>query len=191
MFSGQKHPPGKAVVPASATACRAVGLQIRLQPQRGWLKAGLRPTRAPKSQTGGSQCARCAARDDACPLTVAASFWRPPPSRPRVWPPLSWERGIREWPVLQKLGSCEQSYTDADARSAHTHQYRALPSHQPPTHECPRALAGLVWLATVQRCVEPPALGGSTHFGRLSWRPRARDVTRPPSSSRGRRRCCA
>jgi hypothetical protein len=39
---------------------------------------------------------------------------------------------------------CEQSYTDADARSAHTHQYRALPSHQPPTHECPRALAGLV-----------------------------------------------
>ena len=115
MFSGQKHPPGKAVVPASATACRAVGLQIRLQPQRGWLKAGLRPTRAPKSQTGGSQCARCAARDDACPLTVAASFWRPPPSRPRVWPPLSWERGIREWPVLQKLGSCEQSYTDADA----------------------------------------------------------------------------
>jgi hypothetical protein len=43
-----------------------------------------------------------------------------------------------------EIGRCEQSYTDADARSAHTHQYRALPSHQPPTHECPRALAGLV-----------------------------------------------
>src|SRR5689334_25254814 len=43
-----------------------------------------------------------------------------------------------------EIGRCEQSYTDADARSAHTHQYRALPSHQTPTHECPRALAGLV-----------------------------------------------
>src|SRR4051794_37160717 len=43
-----------------------------------------------------------------------------------------------------EIGRCEQSYTDADARSAHTHQFRALPSHQPPTHECPRALAGLV-----------------------------------------------
>jgi len=43
-----------------------------------------------------------------------------------------------------EIGRCEQSYTDADARSAHTHQYRALPSHRPPTHECPRALAGLV-----------------------------------------------
>jgi hypothetical protein len=43
-----------------------------------------------------------------------------------------------------EIGRCEQSYTDADARSAHTHQYRALPSHQAPTHECPRALAGLV-----------------------------------------------
>jgi hypothetical protein len=65
-----------------------------------------------------------------------------------------------------EIGRCEQSYTDADARSAHTHQYWALPSHQPPTHECPRALAGSHWLATVQRCVErrvePPALGGST-----------------------------
>ena len=43
-----------------------------------------------------------------------------------------------------EIGRREQSYTDADARSAHTHQFRALPSHQPPTHECPRALAGLV-----------------------------------------------
>jgi hypothetical protein len=69
------------------------------------------------------------------------------PGRVRHWTdgrPKLLDNGV--WQVVcgTEIGRCEQSYTDADARSAHTHQFRALPSHQPPTHECPRALAGLV-----------------------------------------------
>jgi hypothetical protein len=48
------------------------------------------------------------------------------------------------FPVRKEIGRCEQSYTDAEARSARTHQYRALPGHQPPTLRMPEGPGRLV-----------------------------------------------
>jgi hypothetical protein len=61
-----------------------------------------------------------------------------------------------------EIGRCEQSYTDADARSAHTHLPGASKSSAPDSRVPEGPGRTCHWLATVQRCVEPPALGGST-----------------------------
>jgi hypothetical protein len=68
--------------------------------------------------------------------------------------------------TIAEIWCFEQFYTDADARSAQAHQYRALPRHQPPTKSARRTPpVSLVGVCLVCVCVEP-RIAGLYHFGR-------------------------
>ena len=58
-----------------------------------------------------------------------------------------------------EIGRCEQSYTDA---------YWVLPSHQPPTHECPRGLADLSLVGHCPALRRAPRTRGLYHSS-VGW----------------------